>query len=231
MASPQTNALPAQARKRIEQLETTVSELKGALGQVIDQMQSQGFSFLVEKGSSTLLKSLVRRRGVQEKTARKRPPGAARKLAIAEVVKETSPARAGHAGAVARGEAAKVQWVKAGEIVPAKTLAERWALTPQALGPAADRGEVFAIVVKRQRYYPKEFLELDRATVAQVSKALGSLSPSEKLIFWKRPHGALGGRTVLQALTSDAGQAARAAQLAQAWAAEGHTESDDASIS
>jgi hypothetical protein len=96
------------------------------------------------------------------------------------------------------------------------------------LGPAAERGEVFAIVVKRQRYYPREFLELDRHAVGTVSKALGSLSPAEKLVFWKRPHGALGGKTVLQALTAskDSGQLVRAAQLAQAWADEAHAGSD-----
>ena len=34
--------------------------------------------------------------------------------------------------ALARGEAAKVQWVQSGEVVPAKVLAEKWGLTPQA---------------------------------------------------------------------------------------------------
>ena len=109
-------------------------------------------------------------------------------------------------------------------------MADVWGLTPQALGPAADRGEVFAVVVKRQRYFPREFLELDRADVAAVSpQALGKLSSSEKLVFWKRTHGALGGETVLQALSGrpDGTQLARIEVLARACAAEAHAETHD----
>lgn len=121
-----------------------------------------------------------------------------------------------------------MEWVKSGEVVPARTLADVWGLTPQALGPAADRGEVFAVVIKRQRYYPKEFLELDRDDVSAVSKALGSLPPAEKLIFWKRPHGALAGKTVLQSLSGkrDEARLGRVAQLARTWAAEAQADTD-----
>jgi hypothetical protein len=45
--------------------------------------------------------------------------------------------------AAARGEAARVQWVKDGLVVPGEQLAQAWGLTRQALAPAADRGEVF----------------------------------------------------------------------------------------
>jgi len=87
---------------------------------------------------------------------------------------------------------------------------------------------VFALVVKRQRFYPKEFLALDRADVAAVCDALGRLSPAEKLVFWKRPHGGLGGKTLLQALSGrkDAAQLGRVTRLAQAWAAEAQAGDD-----
>jgi hypothetical protein len=197
MVNSQLNVLPAQARKRIETLESQVSEITGALGLLVSEMQRQGLAFSVKKTSPIFLKPVV-----QHKKIKNEPSGLA--------------------AALARGEAAKVEWVASGEVVSAKILADKWGLTPQALGPAAKRGEVFAILVKRQRYYPKEFLDLDRSAVSTVSKALGSLSPEEKLVFWKRSHGALGGKTVLQTLMAakNTKPLARVAQLAQAWADE-----------
>lgn len=208
-----TSNLPVQARKRIEKLESTVSELKGTISFLVSQMQQKGLDFSLTRASPRAQKFM------KIVAARKFPPASQRKPP-----KETPASTTGFAAAVARGEAARVEWVNSGEVIPAKTLADKWGLTPQALGPAAERGEVFAVVVKRQRYYPKEFLDLDRTAVGAVSKALGSLTPAEKLIFWKRPHGALGGKTVHQVLT--AGQLDRAAQLAQAWAAEAHAGSN-----
>ncbi len=213
-----TSNLPAQARRRIEKLESSVSELRGAFGLLVSEMQRQGISFPIKKARSPLLNPIVRY-GKSAKAASKLPAVAQHKTGKEPPVRAT-----GLAAAVARGEAAKVEWVNSGEVVPAKELADQWGLTPQALGPATKRGEIFAVVVKRERFYPSEFLTLDRDAISVVSKALGSLSPTEKLIFWKRPHGALGGKTVPQVLT--AGQLERAAQLAQAWAAEAHARSD-----
>lgn len=210
MAASDLKNLPAPARKRIEKLETTVSQLVGELGWYRTEMKRRGLVYPGKKVSPAVREPSVRR----AYTARAATPAV--------------PANAGLAAAVARGEAAKVEWVSSGEVVPAKTLAEVWGLTPQALGPAAERGEVFAVVVKRQRYFPKEFLELDRDDVGAVSKALGSLSPAEKLVFWKRPHGSLGGKTVLQLLTGkkDGAQLGRVIRLARAWAAEAQAETD-----
>ncbi|WP_141288061.1 hypothetical protein [Ideonella azotifigens] len=202
--------LSSQAHQRIEQLEHTVSELKGTLGLLVSEMRRQGIVLPVGK---------VQRR--QGRSASPRPAA------------NDAPATAtGLAAAVARGEAAKVEWVQSGEVVPAKLLADHWGLTPQALGPAADRGEVFAILVKRQRYYPREFLDLDRHAVGAVAQALSGLSPTEKLVFWKRPHGGLGGKTVLQALTAtnDAAQLARVVQLARSWAEEAHPKRDGVEV-
>jgi hypothetical protein len=113
--------------------------------------------------------------------------------------------------------------LQSGELVSAKTVASAWGLSPRALGPAAKRGELFGIVVNRQRYYPKKFLELSREDVAQVTRALSALSPEEKLIFWKRPHGALDGKTVGQLLSGNEEPAhlERVIRLAKAWADEG----------
>jgi hypothetical protein len=98
-------------------------------------------------------------------------------------------ATGGLAGA-ARGEAARVQWVKDGLVVPGEQLAQAWGLTRQALAPAADRGEVFAVKVGNRLYYPQAFLGMDREAVAAICRALGDLGASEKLMFWLREHGA-----------------------------------------
>ena len=121
--------------------------------------------------------------------------------------------------ATARGEAARVQWVKEGLVVPGEQLAQAWGLTRQALAPAADRGEVFAVKIGNRLYYPQAFLALDREAVAKVCRALGDIGTSEKLMFWLREHGALGGKGVAAAL--DAGVAvAKVERLATAWARE-----------
>lgn len=205
MAAPNRKSLPPEVRTRIEKLETAVSELAGALDLLVSEMRRQGLAPEIPVGevNSLLLKSIFRQ-------------------GKAKVTKKPAAAATGLAAAVARGEAARVEWVRSGEVVPASVLAEKWGLTPQALGPAADRGEVFAIVVKRRRYYPKEFLELCREDVAAVSQSLGNLSPEEKLVFWKHAHGALGGKTVLQLLSrkNRASQLTRVTELARARAAQ-----------
>jgi hypothetical protein len=128
-------------------------------------------------------------------------------------------ATGGLVGATARGEAARVQWVKAGLVVPGERLAQAWGLTRQALAPAADRGEVFAVKVGNRLYYPQAFLGMDRETVAAICRALGDLGAGEKLMFWLRNHGALAGKSVAAAL--EAGVAvAKVERLAAAWARE-----------
>jgi hypothetical protein len=130
-----------------------------------------------------------------------------------------SQATGGLAGAAARGEAARVQWVKDGLVVPGEQLAQAWGLTRQALAPAADRGEVFAVKVGNRLYYPQAFLGMDREAVAAICRALGDLGASEKLMFWLREHGALAGKSVAAAL--EAGTAlAKVERLAAAWARE-----------
>ena len=149
-------------------------------------------------------------------------PGVRSRVAHTKVSAATpSPALAcgGLAGATARGEAARVQWVKDGLVVSGEQLAHAWGLTRQALAPAAERGEVFAVKIGNRLYYPQAFLDLDRETVATVCRALGDLGASEKLMFWLREHGALGGRGIAVAL--DAGVAvAKVERLAAAWARE-----------
>jgi hypothetical protein len=138
---------------------------------------------------------------------------------------EASPRKAaggsvgGLAGAIARGEAARVAWVRDGSVVPIEKLAEAWGLTRQALGPAAKRGELFVLKIGNRTYVPKEFLLLEREIVARVNTALGGVSPSSKFVFWTRAHGALAGKAVVDAL-SDGATPERVVALAAAWAQE-----------
>lgn len=130
-----------------------------------------------------------------------------------------APATGGLARAAARGEAARVRWVKDGLVVPGEQLAQAWGLTRQALAPAAERGEVFAVKIGNRLYYPQAFLGMDREAVAAVCRALGDLGASEKLMFWLRDHGALAGKSVAAALEAGTGLA-KVERLAAAWARE-----------
>ena len=129
------------------------------------------------------------------------------------------PVAGGLVGAIARGEAARVQWIKDGLVVPGEQLAQAWGVTRQALAPACARGDLFAVKVGNRLYYASAFLTLDRESVATVCCALGGLSSSEKLTFWLREHGALAGKSVAAAL--DAGEpVTKVERLARAWADE-----------
>jgi hypothetical protein len=183
--------------RRIAQLEATVGRLSEDLGSLRSAVSKQGLQ-------------LPRTRGVRARVAHANP---------STTGSPHAQAAGGLAGATARGEAARVQWVKDGLVVPGEQLAQAWGLTRQALAPAADRGEVFAVKVGNRLYYPQAFLGLDRETVATICRALGDLGASEKLMFWLCDHGALAGRSVAAAL--EAGMAvARVERLAAAWARE-----------
>lgn len=192
-----TNVSTPVLLRRIAQLEAAVGRLSEDLGTLRSAVSRQGLAST--RGSSA-----------RRQTS---PAG------LSAAVPSQPTASGGLAGATARGEAARVQWVKDGLVVPGEQLAQAWGLTRQALAPAADRGEVFAVKIGNRLYYPQAFLALDRETVATVCRALGDLGASEKLMFWLREHGALGGNGVAAAL--DAGVAvAKVERLAAAWARE-----------
>ena len=192
-----TNVSTPVLLRRIAQLEAAVGRLSEDLGS---------------------LRSVVSRHALQPSKAGGARPRAARSQLPAGTPSQSATS-GGLAGATARGEAARVQWVKDGLVVPGEQLAQAWGLTRQALAPAADRGEVFAVKIGNRLYYPQVFLALDREVVAAVCRALGDLGASEKLMFWLREHGALGGKGVAAAL--DAGVAvSKVERLATAWARE-----------
>ena len=84
--------------------------------------------------------------------------------------------------------------------MPGERLASTWGLTRQALAPAAQRGELFAVKIGNRLYDPQAFLSLDRQAVATLCRAHGELDATSKLMFLLREHGSLAGKTVADAL-------------------------------
>ena len=99
-----------------------------------------------------------------------------------------------------RGEARLVKWTQDGTLVPVSVLESTWGIKRQSVDAARERNEVFSVFVRGQHWYPAEALKFDRATLAEVVKALGDESASTKLVFLLRRHGALSGRTPAEAV-------------------------------
>jgi hypothetical protein len=180
--------------RRIAQLEVAVGRLSDDLTILRSAVDKQGLR-------------LPRVRGVRTRLANTKSSA---------TDSHDTQATGGLAGAIARGEAARVQWIKDGLIVPGEQLARAWGLTRQALAPAAERGEVFAVKIGNRLYYPQAFLGMDREAVAAICRALGDLGGSEKLMFWMREHGALAGKGVAAALESGTALV-KVERLAAAW--------------
>ncbi len=186
--------------KRIDRLEAQMGEFSQYLGRMRLMMQTYGRTVEHLIGASPeKLRQPQAQRGQLQKQLMSKPVGLT--------------------GAISRGEAARVQWVKGGLVIPGQQLAEAWGLTRQALGPAVKRGELFTVKVGNRLYYPSAFLSLERGAVAQICQALGDLSSSEKLVFWTRTHGGLASKTAAESLATGK-PPARLERLAQEWARE-----------
>jgi hypothetical protein len=156
------------------------------------------------------------------------PPRLPQAAKLATRHTETRPVRVGGAqanpsansnasrDALARGEARLVKWTRDGSLVDGKRLAEAWGMTRQGLDKARERGDIFSVRVGGLHYYAEQAEHFKRADLAQVNRALGGIDPNSKLIFLKRQHGALGGRTPAEA-TED-GRLADVLRLARDWA-------------
>ncbi len=203
-----TDLSPPVLLRRIARLEATLGRLSEDLGRLRSAVAQQG----LHESKPRAVRSRPAAQPQSSVTDPQQPQGTG-----------------GLAGAIARGEAARVQWVKDGLVVPGVQLAQAWGITRQALAPAADRGEVFAVKVGNRLYYPQAFLDLDRQAVAAICRALGDLGASEKLMFWLRDHSALGGRNIAAALEAGT-PLAKVERLAAAWAHERGAAHDAAGI-
>lgn len=116
------------------------------------------------------------------------------------------------------GLVARRAWVTDGDVVPAAAVAPAWGITLRRLALECKEGRAFRVIVARQAYCPAEFLVLGRDVVAEICAELSPLVPAEQLVFWKRRHGALGGRTVAEAVSQ--GRAVDVVGLAREWSAQ-----------
>ena len=116
------------------------------------------------------------------------------------------------------GQSSLAQWVEDGTSLPSAAFAAAWGLTRQALDQAVERNDLFSVKLGNKRYFLGALVPLDRSAVAMVCSALGSAVASEKLLFWLRKQGALGGKTVADIVA--AGGHLRAAEVARDWAEE-----------
>lgn len=135
---------------------------------------------------------------------------------------ETVSNPGGLCAAIAEGRAARRAWVADGEVVTQSALAVHWRTSTRTVQRELRREQIFGFHIDGQTYVIAEFLRVDRLMAIAVSSALRGLSPETKLVFWKRSHGALGGRTVCEILESErpVPALARVTELAQAWVTE-----------
>jgi hypothetical protein len=104
-------------------------------------------------------------------------------------------------------------------VVPGPQLAQAWGIPQEALATATASSEVVSMTIDGSEYFPKALMSLDRLTAGAICRALRKLQDTEKLMFWLRDHGALGGRSVAAALGAGT-PTARVTALAEAWARE-----------
>jgi hypothetical protein len=174
--------------------------------------QARALLRAVETDVDEVEKALAEAAIVQTQAQAAAPSRTAPATAAAPSSTETA---AGLHGARARGENLLQRWVRDGTLISSAGLGSSWGISRQALDQAVERGELFSLKIAARRYYLAQLRDITREQAAEVCRALGKLSPSEKLTFWLREHGGLQGRTPVAAIHD--GQLARVVQLALAW--------------
>lgn len=141
------------------------------------------------------------------------PEGSTSSLASFEA---SRPASAdGYPGSVARGLRAREDWIRQGILVQTNEFAAACGLTVETLLARRAAGDVFSVHVDDNDWWPAELLKLAPTDARDLCQHLAFADESSKLVFLMRRHGALGGRTVVQA--SAEGQMGDVLRLAKAW--------------
>lgn len=120
--------------------------------------------------------------------------------------------------AVELGARTLTRWIGDGTLVEPQQLATAWGQDLQTLHAAVRRGDLFEVWVNKAPYFAAVCVGLGIEQTAKICQALGGQKPSVALMFLVRPHGGLGGTTVVQALASGT-PISRVEQLAVAWIA------------
>ncbi|MCW5665471.1 MAG: hypothetical protein KIT35_16685 [Piscinibacter sp.] len=109
-------------------------------------------------------------------------------------------AEGGLRGAVERGHSAQRAWIRDGVLVSRGEFAAARGVTPEQLEVMKTEGELFTIVVDGEDWWPADLLKLSPSEAAYVCLALRMHEDAVKLLFLVRKHGALAGRTVVEAI-------------------------------
>ncbi len=117
--------------------------------------------------------------------------------------------------ALERGHLARMEWIKSGFLVPSEVYAAKLEIDALDLQKFEERGELFSIVVDGISYYPSDALKMPFSVMSGICAAFKGKSPSERMVFIMRKHGALGGKTVAQAVED--GELANVLQLVKSW--------------
>ena len=115
-------------------------------------------------------------------------------------------------------ESVKAGWIRDGLLVGSAAFGLAWSRTRQALEQACDRGELFSLKIGNKRWYAASLMGLSAEDVKAVCLLLRGVDPVSQFIFWERPHGALAGQTLPQAL--QAGKRAAVLRTAEVFASE-----------
>ncbi|EWS57020.1 MULTISPECIES: hypothetical protein [unclassified Methylibium] len=134
-------------------------------------------------------------------------------------IEDQGSTRGGLVAAQARGAAARARWIEEGLVVPGPKLAQAWGIPQETLATAAASGEVVSIAIDGGEYFPEALLSLDRLTAGAICRALPQIHDTERLMFWLRDHGALGGKHPAAALKAGT-PIDQVIALARAWARE-----------
>jgi hypothetical protein len=114
----------------------------------------------------------------------------------------------------------KKDWISSGMLVSGSALIAAWGgCERQALERKRQRHELVSLKSAGKHYYPAAFLALSADSISSICKLLQDVDPIAQVIFWARPHGAIGGKTLEEALTSGA-SVASVSFLARAFAEE-----------
>lgn len=102
--------------------------------------------------------------------------------------------------ALERGASKLTRWTQDGTLVTPQQLAKAWDQDLETLRTAVQRGDLFEVWVNEAPYFASALIALGVEAAAKVCQALDGNEASAKLLFLRRAHGSLGGKTVGQAL-------------------------------
>lgn len=119
-------------------------------------------------------------------------------------------------------EKIKNEWIRSGMLISGAALSAAWDGWPrQALDRARKRHELVSLKISGKHYYPGAFLTVSAKSAAVICKLLQDVDPVAQMIFWARPHGAIGGKTLEEALS--AGASVESVSFLAITSAEEHT--------